>query len=75
MILMSKYEGQHGGKKGSKNSGKALPTPPFRTMPERNRFFLWEVFPYSEVIASICPPFLTQSASAAEADVGDKTNS
>ena len=26
-----------------KNSGKA---PPFRAMPERNRFFLYEVFPY-----------------------------
>ena len=35
MILMSKYKGQHGGKKG----------PPFRAMPERNRFFSCEVFP------------------------------
>ena len=35
MILMSKYKGQHGGKKGQK----------IWAMPERNRFFLWEVFP------------------------------
>ena len=38
MILMSKYKGQHGWKKGKKNSGKALPPPFFRAMPERNRF-------------------------------------
>ena len=44
MILMSKYKGQHGGKKGYKKSGKA--PSPFRAMPERNRFLLWEVFPY-----------------------------
>ena len=50
MILMSKYKGQHGGKKGKKNSGKALPPSPFRAMPERNRFFLWEVFPYGQML-------------------------
>ena len=45
MILMSKYKGQHGGKKGQKI--RARPPPPFfRAMPERNRFLLWEVFPY-----------------------------
>ena len=38
MILMSKYKGQHGWKKGKKNSGKAPPPPFFRAMPERNRF-------------------------------------
>ena len=36
MILMSKYKGQHGGKKGKK-FGQG--PPPFRAMPERNRFF------------------------------------
>ena len=46
MILMSKYKGQHGGKKGKKIRARPSP-PPFRAMPERNRFFLWEVFPYT----------------------------
>ena len=41
MILMSKYKGPHGGKKGKKFEQG----PPFRAMPERNRFFLREVFP------------------------------
>ena len=37
MILMSKYKGQHGGKRGRKI--RARPSPlPFRTMPERKRF-------------------------------------
>ena len=44
MTLMSKYKGQHGGKKGKKIRARSSP-PPFRAMPERNRFFLWEVFP------------------------------
>ena len=44
MILMSKYKGQHGGKKGSTNSGRGLP-PPFRAMPERKHFFFQEGFP------------------------------
>ena len=44
MILMSKYKGQHGGKKGQKIWARP-PLPPFRAMPERNRFFLCEVFP------------------------------
>ena len=44
MILMSKYKGQHGGKKGQKIRARPSP-PPFRAMPERNRFLLWEVFP------------------------------
>ena len=44
MILMSKYKGQHGGKKGSKNSGKAL-TPPTPPQAEQNRFFFCDVFP------------------------------
>ena len=39
MILISKYKGQHGGKKG-----KQILPPPFQAMPERNRFFLAEVF-------------------------------
>ena len=41
---MSKYKGQHGGKKGKKNRARPSP-PPFRAMPERNRFFLCEVVP------------------------------
>ena len=44
MILMSKYKGQPGEKKGQKIRARPSP-PPFRAMPERNRFFLWEVFP------------------------------
>ena len=48
MILMSKYKGQHGGKKGQKI--RARPSPPlFRAMPERNRFFLCEVFPKKDL--------------------------
>ena len=39
MILMSKYKGQHGGKKGKK-FGQGPPPPPFRAMPERKRFYL-----------------------------------
>ena len=46
MILMAKYKGQHGGKKGKKIRARpSLPLPPFWAMPERNRFFSWEVFP------------------------------
>ena len=39
MILMSKYKEQHGGKKGKKNLGKALPNA------QKKSFFLYEVFP------------------------------
>ena len=39
MILMSKYKEQHGGKKGKQIRARPSP-PPFRAMPERNRFFL-----------------------------------
>ena len=45
MILMSKYKGQHGGKKGQKIRARPSP-PPFHAMPDRNGFFPWEVFPY-----------------------------
>ena len=34
MILMSKYKGQHGGKKGKKIW--TMPLPPFRALPEKN---------------------------------------
>ena len=44
MILMSKYKGKHGGKKGKKIRAGVSP-PPFQAMPERNRFVLYEVFP------------------------------
>ena len=43
MILMSKYKGQHGGKKGKQI--RARPPPLFRAMPERRRKKLLEVFP------------------------------
>ena len=38
MILMLKYKGQHGGKKGQ--TIRTRPSPPFRAMPERKRFYL-----------------------------------
>ena len=38
MILMSKYKGKHGGKKGQKNRAGVSP-PPFQAMPERKHFF------------------------------------
>ena len=41
MILMSKYEGQHGGKR-VKKFGHGSP-PPFRAMPERKHFFFRRV--------------------------------
>ena len=44
MILMSKYKGQHGGKTGSKNSGRGLP-PPFSGNARKKFFFLREGFP------------------------------
>ena len=37
MILMSKYKGQHGGKKGQQIRARPSP-PPFRAMPERKVF-------------------------------------
>ena len=48
MILMSKYKGKHGGKKGKK-FGQGSPPPPFsgngeevmRAMPERKHFFMY----------------------------------
>ena len=40
---MSKYKGQHGEKRV--NKFEQCPPPPFRAMPERNRFFLCEVVP------------------------------
>ena len=36
---MSKYKGQHGGKKGKKNSGRGLP-PPFSGNGQKKTFFL-----------------------------------
>ena len=44
MILMSKYKGQHGGKTGSKNSGRGLP-PPFSGNAQKKTFFFREGFP------------------------------
>ena len=39
MILMSKYKGKHGGKKGKKIWAWVDPPPIIRAMPERKRFF------------------------------------
>ena len=44
MILMSKYMGQHGGKKVKKNPA-SVSHPPFRAMPKRKHFFSQESFP------------------------------
>ena len=41
---MSKYKGQHGGKTGSKNSGRGLP-PPFSGNAQKKTFFFCEGFP------------------------------
>ena len=46
MILMSKYKGKHGGKKGQKIRAWVDPTPLIRAIPERKRFFSIDVFPY-----------------------------
>ena len=43
MILMSKYKGKHGGKKGQKIRAWVDP-PLIRAMPERKRFFSIDVF-------------------------------
>ena len=43
MIFMSKYKGQHGGKKGQKIRAGVSPLP-FRAMPEREKKFLQEGF-------------------------------
>ena len=45
MILMSKYKGKHGGKKGQKIRAWVDPPPIIRAMPERKRFFFIDVFP------------------------------
>ena len=39
MILMSKYKGKHGGKKGQKIRAWVDPPPYIRAMPKRKRFF------------------------------------
>ena len=46
MILMSKYKGKHGGKKGQKIRAWVDPPPYIRAMPERKLFFSIEAFPY-----------------------------
>ena len=40
------------GKKGKIIRARPSP-PPFRAMPERNQFFLWEVFPNEEIFRFI----------------------
>ena len=45
MILMSKYKGKHGGKKGQKIRAWVDPPPYIRAMPKRKRFFSIDVFP------------------------------
>ena len=54
MILMSKYKGQHGEKKGQQIRARPSPSPS-RAMPERNQFFSWEVFPYECMISRLVP--------------------
>ena len=49
MILMSKYKGQHGGKKGKKS-----PPPLVGQSPKEINFFFWEVFPNTELLSSDC---------------------
>ena len=45
MILMSKYKGKHGGKKGKKIRTGFSPPLFFRAMPERKKKILQEGFP------------------------------
>ena len=45
IILMPKCKGQHGGKKGPKNSGRALP--PLFGQCQKENIFLREVLPYN----------------------------
>ena len=45
MILMSKYKGKHGGKKGPKNSGMGRPPPPHSGNARKKTFFSIDVFP------------------------------
>ena len=52
MILMSKYKGKHGGKKGQKIRAGVSPHP-FRAMPERKHFFSQEGFPKSREMAVV----------------------
>ena len=52
MILMSKYKGKHGGKKGLKIRAWVDPPPPLWAIPERKRFFSIDVFPYLVLSAS-----------------------
>ena len=54
MILMSKYKGQHGEKKGSTNSGRGLP-PLFGQWPKE--FFLQASFPYT--LVAFYPPTIS----------------
>ena len=56
MILMSKYKGKHGGKKGQKIRAWVDP-PLIRAMPERKRFFSIDVFPYLTCSRFEKPPF------------------
>ena len=53
MILMSKYKGKHGGKKGQKIRAWVDPPPYIRAMPERKRFFSIDVFPYGHTFSSM----------------------
>ena len=71
MILMSKYKGQHGGKTGSKNSGRGLPPPLFGQCPKENIFFfrrasltLTSIYFIGKVVVQTqltCSPLVTYS--------------
>ena len=47
MILMSKYKGQHGGKRVNK-FGQGSPPPHFSGIARKKTFFLQEMFPYDD---------------------------
>ena len=64
MILMSKYKGKHGGKKGQKIRAGVSP-PPFRAMPERKHFFF--------VRASLTTNPLLGRGGAGRRPVGEKS--
>ena len=55
MILMSKYKGKHGGKKGQKIRAWVDPPPYIRAMPKRKRFFSIDVFPNTTCMLYIKP--------------------
>ena len=58
MILMSKYKGKHGGKKGQKIWAWVDPPPSFRQCPKETVFFHWCLPLDDRKILSFCRPIL-----------------